>query len=61
MKTLDFKQMEIVEGGSNRACLIKGAASFLAIGIGMAAGGVWGAAGGFLAVVVSSAECFDKE
>jgi hypothetical protein len=44
MKTLEIKQMEAISGGTNRQCMIDGALTILAVGVGVAAGGFLGGA-----------------
>jgi len=42
MKKLSKNDIELVVGGSNRQCLIDGALTGIAIGVGVATGGLWG-------------------
>jgi hypothetical protein len=49
MKTLKVSQMENLQGGTNRQCLIDGVLTGLAMGIAGAVGGPWGMAAAFVA------------
>jgi len=48
MKKLEVNEMETIIGGSNRQCMIDGALTVVAIGLGAATGGLFGAAAGLL-------------
>jgi len=55
MKKLNLDQMEIIEGGSNRDCLMRGAGVAAAIGLGFYLPAFW--SGGFFLLTTSS-HCF---
>ncbi|CAD7809253.1 hypothetical protein CHRY9390_01967 [Chryseobacterium aquaeductus] len=62
MKKLNVSQMENLQGGSNRKCLIDGMLTGLAMGIGGVLAGPWGMAaalvtGGYAG---NTNGCFDK-
>lgn len=61
MKTLNVSQMENLQGGTNRQCLIDGVLTGLAMGIAGVAG-PWGMAAAFLAGAgaANSNGCFNK-
>lgn len=48
MKKITSIELQLINGGSNRQCLIDGALTIVAIGLGGAIGGFLGAATGFL-------------
>lgn len=48
MKKLEIEKMEAIIGGTNRQCMIDGALTVVAIGLGAATGGWFGAAAGLL-------------
>lgn len=48
MKKLNVSQMENLQGGTNRQCLVDGFLTVGSIAIGGITGGIWGAVGGAL-------------
>lgn len=62
MKTLELKEMDEINGGSNRQCLIDGALTVVAIGLGIATGGLLGGLIGFGGGLFAgnSNGCFEK-
>lgn len=48
MKMITNDRLQLLHGGSNRQCLIDGALTVVAMGVGVALGGFWGAAGALL-------------
>lgn len=62
MKKLELNQMENLEGGTNRQCLIDGVLTYVAIGVGLYSGGLLGGATGLLGglFAANSNGCFDK-
>jgi len=62
MKKLDVSQMEVLQGGTNRQCLIDGVLTIVGTGLGAATGGGFGAAVAFVGglFAANSNGCFNK-
>lgn len=62
MKKLNVSQMENLQGGTNRQCLIDGVLTGIAMGIAGAVGGPWAMAGAFVtgAAAANANGCFNK-
>lgn len=61
MKKLENNQLEIINGGTNRQCMIDGLLTGAAMGLGAITGGLFGAAVGLVGglFAANSNGCFD--